>query len=251
MNEHELFKCIGEIGRLLLRHSAEIYRVEESLKRMCKSYGFKDIGVFALPSYFTLGATLHDGSSPSIIIRTIQNRTNLDCVYELNNLVRYICQYQPDETYIKKEIKRIKNLPEKMNLVFLGYGIGAGFFAVFFGGGLSEFVAATIIGFITYFVIWLHEILEINALVRTMVTSMVLSACAIISYHFHLIHLLQPTIIGCLMVLVPGMAITNSLRDIMSGDYISGQARMLEAFLTATAIALGVGSMLVLLKGLI
>ncbi len=51
------------------------------------------------------------------------------------------------------------------------------------------------------------------------------------------------------MILTPGVAITNSLRDIMSGDYISGMARMLEALLTATFIAAGVGIMMVILGG--
>ena len=51
------------------------------------------------------------------------------------------------------------------------------------------------------------------------------------------------------MILTPGVAITNSLRDIMSGDYISGTARMLEALLTATFIAVGVGIMMVILGG--
>ena len=45
------------------------------------------------------------------------------------------------------------------------------------------------------------------------------------------------------------LIITNSLRDIMSGDYISGMARMLEALLTATFIAAGVGIMMVILGG--
>ena len=51
------------------------------------------------------------------------------------------------------------------------------------------------------------------------------------------------------MILTPGVAITNSLRDIMVSDYISGTARMLEALLTATFIAVGVGTMMILLGG--
>ena len=66
---------------------------------------------------------------------------------------------------------------------------------------------------------------------------------------YHLIYNLDATIIGCLMILTPGIAITNSLRDIMGGDYISGTARMLEALLTATFIAVGVGTIMILLGG--
>ena len=37
MNEQLLIKNIAEIGKLLLKNGAEIYRVEESLERMCQS----------------------------------------------------------------------------------------------------------------------------------------------------------------------------------------------------------------------
>ena len=60
MNEQLLIKNIAEIGKLLLKNGAEIYRVEESLERMCQSYGFQDIGVFALPTYFTMSVTFQE-----------------------------------------------------------------------------------------------------------------------------------------------------------------------------------------------
>lgn len=48
-------------------------------------------------------------------------------------------------------------------------------------------------------------------------------------------------IISCIMPLVPGMAITNAARDTLRGDYLSGIARMLEAFIKAAGIAIGIG----------
>ena len=77
MNEQLLIKNIAEIGKLLLKNGAEIYRVEESLERMCQSYGFQDIGVFALPTYFTMSVTFQDGTSTSLTKRTLQNRIRL------------------------------------------------------------------------------------------------------------------------------------------------------------------------------
>ena len=41
------------------------------------------------------------------------------------------------------------------------------------------------------------------------------------------------------MVLVPGMALTNAMREIMAGDTISGLSRTADAILIGTAIALG------------
>ena len=251
MNEQLLIKNIAEIGKLLLKNGAEIYRVEESLERMCQSYGFQDIGVFALPTYFTMSVTFQDGTNTSLTKRTLQNRTNLDAVCALNDLVRKTCNETPTNDFIEQQIKAINSLHPIMPLVFLGYGLGAGGYAIFFGGGLHEGIIAGIIGFLMYFFVWINEILGINSLMRTTLTSMFLTILAILFYHFHLIYNLDATIIGCLMILTPGIAITNSLRDIIDGNYVSGQARLVEAFFIATAIALGVGLMRILLKGLI
>ena len=48
-------------------------------------------------------------------------------------------------------------------------------------------------------------------------------------------------IISSIMSLVPGVAFTTSIRDILNGDYASGSARMLEAIVVALGIASGVG----------
>ena len=59
--------------------------------------------------------------------------------------------------------------------------------------------------------------------------------------------ILMPTIakdiiiISAIMPIVPGVAITNAIRDTLQGDYLSGCARILEALLIAAAIAVGVG----------
>ena len=45
--------------------------------------------------------------------------------------------------------------------------------------------------------------------------------------------------ISTLMVLVPGMALTNAMREIMAGDIISGLSRAADSILTAAAIAIG------------
>ncbi|WP_296878081.1 threonine/serine exporter ThrE family protein [Thomasclavelia sp.] len=249
MEDKQLIDAISEIGRLLLKFGAEIYRVEESLIRMCQSYGYSDVEVFALPSYFTLTVVLTNDQAYTTSKRSRHNRINLDKIYELNNLVRYTCNNTPTLAYLKQEMNRIKNIKTNYLLVFLGYGIGSGFFATFFGGGIPETIVAFIIGFILYYFILLMEYLDINNLVSTLLSSMLLTSLAIIACNFQLASNSQSITIGCLMILTPGVAITNSLRDIMGGDYISGTARMLEALLTAVFIAIGAGSAMMVLGG--
>ena len=51
-------------------------------------------------------------------------------------------------------------------------------------------------------------------------------------------------IIGSVMPLVPGVPITNSVRDVLAGHLLSGLARGTEALLSASAIALGIAMVL-------
>ena len=55
-------------------------------------------------------------------------------------------------------------------------------------------------------------------------------------------HLLILT--GALMPLVPGLALTNALRDLFKGDLLSGMVKICEALLTAFALGGGVGIIL-------
>ena len=48
-------------------------------------------------------------------------------------------------------------------------------------------------------------------------------------------------VMGCIMLFVPGVAITNSIRDFLSGDMLSGLARLTEAFLIGISLAAGAG----------
>ena len=46
--------------------------------------------------------------------------------------------------------------------------------------------------------------------------------------------------IGLLMMVVPGLIITNSMREFISGEYLTGYSKLIEALLVALAVAMGV-----------
>ena len=51
-------------------------------------------------------------------------------------------------------------------------------------------------------------------------------------------------IVGSIMPLLPGVSFIQGLRDLISGNLIAGTSRIIDACLTAGAIALGVGVIL-------
>ena len=60
-------------------------------------------------------------------------------------------------------------------------------------------------------------------------------------YDIGFIHEIDKIIAGSIMLLVPGLALTNSIRDIMQGELISGLTKVAEALLIGVSIAVGTG----------
>ena len=50
---------------------------------------------------------------------------------------------------------------------------------------------------------------------------------------------LDKIMIGNIMLVIPGIQLTNSLRDMINGDTISGLLNMSEALLKAVSVAMG------------
>ena len=57
-------------------------------------------------------------------------------------------------------------------------------------------------------------------------------------------------LIGIIMLLIPGIMLTNSIRDILLGDIISGSLRLVEAILMAAVLALGMMAAIWLMGGI-
>lgn len=77
-----------------------------------------------------------------------------------------------------------------------------------------------------------------------LIAAMVMGILAVLFNHFNPQMITDNILIGALMTLVPGLAITNALRDLFMGDLLSGIMRMCEAVLTALALGGGVALVL-------
>ena len=80
---------------------------------------------------------------------------------------------------------------------------------------------------------------ETNPFFSTIAAAFAMAVPAYFLVGLHLIDYVDAVIIGSLMILVPGLLITNSMRDIIYGDTNSGINRIVQVLLSAFAIALG------------
>ena len=110
-----------------------------------------------------------------------------------------------------------------------------------FTGNIRDFLVAAMIGAIIKAVSMILIDLGINVFFVNLLGGALATFLALISIYFRVGNNLDYIIIGSIMLLVPGIAITNAIRDTIEGDLVSGMARGMEAVLISVAIAAGSG----------
>ncbi len=132
---------------------------------------------------------------------------------------------------------------------YIAPGFAGAFFALLFGGVFKDFFSTF---FITSFMCWVVSKLkkfEVSFVVSNFIGAFIVSTLAIFSIYIGIGVNQDPVTIGSIMVLVPGLIATNSSRDIMYEDYLSGLIGLTKAVFIAFFIALGVGSALRIFGG--
>lgn len=236
----KLLSYAMDIGEQMLKTGAEVHRVEESIQRMCRAFGAKRTDVFIITSSMVVTVTLKNGNTYTQTRRITSTSTDFEKLHRLNKLCRKICEKKIDGEEIEKEIEWVisrKNYP--FWLECLAYAVIAGSFTIFFGGNITEMAVSFFVGAIVRVGILLCDITVNNKIFSKFFSAAVATLFAFVAVKIGVIGTVDKVIIGNIMSLIPGIGLTNALRDLFTGDSIAGLLRSIEAVLTALAIAAG------------
>lgn len=249
MKGPEIIKVSLQVGSLLLANGAETCRVEESIERICKACGVKEVHVFAVLSTIIVTIVMEDDYPITQTSRIHKRNIELHKVECLNNLSRRICYETMSYEQIMAEVHRIDAFPSYHKvLIFFCYGLVASLFSLFFGGSLLNASVAFCAGLLVKLGLNAMSQLSVNSFFTAIIGGIIASITPLISSSFGLPIDKDTIIIGAIMTLVPGLAITNAIRDIIAGDFLSGITRGIEAILIGLGIAIGVAVSLSLFK---
>ena len=235
-----LLNFVCELGIRLIRNGADMYRVEESIERVIHAYGYDLAEVFAIPSLIIINIQSENKNyTKSIRVRASAN--NLDRLNKLNSLSRKICSEYVDIDIAENELHNIAAEPGySLLLSFIAYGFVAFFFTLFWGGSFLDAAVAFSSGITVKFIIYHMRNLKANVFFTNLIAGSFLAVIpTILSYILTCIHL-DKIIIGAIMLLVPGVAIINVMRDILSGDLLTAVTKFAEVMIVAVAIAIGI-----------
>ena len=208
--ENRLLHLMLEMGEKLLESGAEIKRVEDTLERIGFAYGAARMNVFVITSSIIITMETTDGRLLTHTRRiNFANSTDFTALEQLNELSRQCCKNPMPLDELKRRMNGQKD-PDRRRNLYLGSILAAGSFAVFFGGTWADALVSAVVGVLICFLVRIVPCLNLDKIM-----------------------------IGDIMLLIPGIAMTNAIRDMLMGDTISGLMRLIESILWAGSLAVG------------
>ncbi|HEX2926851.1 MAG TPA: threonine/serine exporter family protein [Ruminiclostridium sp.] len=234
-------------GEILLSNGAEAYRVEETIAKICNSYGFSGECISNLTGIF-ISISGPEGEMVTSIKRVRQRRVDLYRVELVNSFSRGLMENPVSYEEAKKTLREIDNAPSfNLGVRLMAASMTSFVYTLFFKGTVPDALIALIISLGIY--LMLEKISEVGffQFLQFFLSGFLIGALSTtVQYFLPAIHK-DNVITGAIIVLLPGVSLTNGIKDILYGDYVSGLAQFGEAILIVIAMGAGIVTSLSLL----
>ncbi|MFA5852248.1 MAG: threonine/serine exporter family protein [Spirochaetales bacterium] len=242
MQPEDLLLFAADSARLMLESGGETYRAEDAAMGIISSQGGVEVDCFATSTGLMLSFTGEDGRVHSIIRRIKRRGMNLEKASQIDTMAKDLQTDNIDILEATRRLDIIERMRERPAAVKMGASaIGAGFFTLLFGGSFADAAISTVIGALVSLVILEFQHVKLPEFLTSLAGGAIAAFASLATQTFKLSMHPDTITIGVIMLLVPGVAITNAIRDTIAGDLLAGLARGVDAFLTAAAISAGAG----------
>ncbi|KUO96413.1 threonine/serine exporter family protein [Ferroacidibacillus organovorans] len=243
MDEHALLDLLIQASRLLLSCGGETSRVEKMIDHLARGAGLSDDQVqsFVTPTGIFISVTTENGTTTRLCRMREPGQMDLGRVTAINDLSRRFASGSCTLDDAIGALKRIEAAPARYSrgMQLLAAMISSGSFAVVLGGTLIDFVVAAVAGLTAQSTVsWLNRFVPrfFGVLLAALIASLLAEGFGVLVHSTS-----QGAItIGAILPLLPGLAITNAIRDLLAGDLLAGVARGAEGLFTAVALAVAV-----------
>lgn len=158
LDQRDVLDAAMTAGHILLENGAEIFRVEETIDRICHHFGVQSENAFVLSNgIFLTSGDEHEKRFARVEHIPVRG-AQLHRVAAVNQLSREIEEGKYTLPEIREKLEKIRNAPgaSKRALVLMS-GLGSGCFCLMFGGMWQDCVAAFVIGCLLYlYLLWLN-----------------------------------------------------------------------------------------------
>jgi uncharacterized membrane protein YjjP (DUF1212 family) len=240
LTQRQVLDLATNIGYYIIKNGGEINRAEDTARRVGMAYGMDAVHVFAIASSIVI-TVVKDGETLTQTKRVKASVTDLDKIERFNELSREICNQCLSYEEVRDQIKAIEEKRRYPTWVMiLAYGIIGGAYTAFFGGDLTDIMVGFVAGIVAKLAMMIFGLVKTAPfLINVVGAAAIVSILKLFTFALPGLHT-EIITAGVLMNLVPGVLLTNCIRDFIATDYTAGTIKMVEAFFTAASIALGV-----------
>ena len=243
VDPEEALLFAADAARVMLESGGETYRSEDAAVAVAGALGAAEAECYATPTGVTLSFVGIDGKVHSILRRIKRRAMHLERVALVEGLARALVAGSKDFGSAAVELGRIEALRGHGAIVSSSAAAaGAGLFALLFGGAWNDALVAAATGALISRLPLAMARKQMPDFLANLVAGAAATLLCIAARALGLATSADATVIGVLMLLVPGIAVTNAIRDTIAGDLVSGVARGADAFMSAAAISLGAGA---------
>ena len=244
-------ELVADAGQTLLENGGEVFRVQQTMEIMAASLGVRDFHVYVLTNGIFASAHLPGRDAVSLVRHVPTVSIHLGRVEAVNELSRELAAGKLDVVQAEEKLHAARTLPRvSPRFEALACVVGAAGFAYLFGGTIADMPVAAVAGLLEALVCQHFSKHGINRMFTDIAAAFCCTVWAIAVQTVLPVVNANAAIIGALMVLTPGVALTMGVRDILNGDYLSGSIRLLDALFIAGSIAGGVVLGWILARGL-
>lgn len=236
---NNILKVLMAFGKLMLLCGAEINRVEDTISRIGMSYNVSKVSVFAITTSLVITIVDPGGNTYTHSKRIVSSAgTDFTKLEMLNSLSRAKCSGEIGDEEFERKFFEIKNKSSRKVKFYVGSMISAGAFTFFFGGTAYDAIVAVVFSLLIFFLQDKFQKYCPNTMIFNFITAFFVGlGICLCANLFHLNA--DKIIIGDIMLLIPGVAFTNSIRNLLVGDTLAGVMRLVETVLWATALSMG------------
>ena len=235
-----LLDCMLDMGELLLDAGAEISRVEDTLRRMGQAYGAERMDVFVIPSLVSISMAFAEGEGWTRTRRIHSNGLNdFYRLEKLNALSRSCCAEPIPAAALREKLDAVAAGRKPFAVILGGSVLAAASFAIFFGGSVWDGLVSAVFAVA---IVLIQERLgrtELDTVAFNLLVSLQIGlGVGVVCAFLPALHM-DKILIGDIMLLIPGLAMTNAVRNMLVGNTISGAVRLAESLVWAAALAGG------------
>lgn len=246
---HDPLIIAAETGRRILEAGGETYRAEDLIVRLCHVWGYTDAEAFATPTGLMASFVDRDQRSRAVVRRITRRVVDLHRISRIDTLVRIAEEQRLGSQDVQNRLLEIDNEKTYSTaIILLAAALSSAFFTLLFQGSWQDAIGAFIVGLGIKTFAYLLQRWNFPDFITTIIGGAIAALLSIMTYGLGITEHLDKTIIGSIMLLVPGLATVNAIRDTIAGDLVAGIARLTDAVITAAALAIGAGAVFSLLR---